>query len=73
MIRELEIELDNSRVINALVDLNYSIHFESEFASGYTECNWKCLSLTETTEDGTIIKHNISDYYTHIEEIISNL
>lgn len=73
MIREIDIELDNFRVINALVDLNWSNYSESEFASGYTECNWKCLSLTETTEDGTIIKHNISDYYTHLEEIISNL
>ena len=49
MIREIEIELDNFRVINALVDLSWSNYAPSEFASGYSECSWKCLSLTEPT------------------------
>lgn len=73
MIREIDIELDNFRVINALVDISWSNYAPSEFASGYSECSWKCLSLTEVTEDGTIIKHHIPDYYSRIEEIISNL
>ena len=74
MIHHLQIEIDNGkRLLDALVDISTKWYGESEFASGHSDYGWTCLSLTEVTEDGTIIKHNISDYESHIEEIISKL
>lgn len=73
MIHHLQIEIGNFRILDALVDIDSYSYSESEFASGYSDYSWTCLSLTETTEDGTIIKHNISDYESHIEEIVSTL
>lgn len=73
MIHHLQIEIGNFRILDALVDINSKWYGESEFASGHSDYSWTCLSLTETTEDGTIIKHQISDYESHIEEIVSNL
>jgi hypothetical protein len=74
MIHHLQIEIDNGkRLLDALVEISTKWYGESEFASGHSDYGWTCLSLTEVTEDGTIIKHHIPDYYSHIEEIISNL
>lgn len=73
MIHHLQIEIGNFRILDALVDIDSTSYAESEFASGYSDYGWTCLALTEVTEDGTIIKHNISDYESHIEEIVSNL
>lgn len=72
MIREIQIEIGN-RLLDALVDISSTSYSESEFASGYSDYGWTCLSLTEVTEDGTVIKHHIPDYESHIEEIISQL
>jgi len=73
MIHHLQIEIGNFRILDALVDIKSKWYGESEFASGHSDYLWICLSLTETTEDGTIIKHNISEYESHIEEIVSTL
>ena len=73
MIHHLQIEIGDFRILDALVDIETTDYSESEFASGYSDYSWTCLSLTETTEDGTIIKHNISDYESTIEEIVSTL
>lgn len=72
MIHHLQIEI-GTRLIDALVDIKSTSYSETEFASGYFDYSWKCLSLTEVTEDGTLIKHPIEQYESHIEEIVSNL
>ena len=69
MIHHLQIEI-GTRLIDALVDIKSTSYSETEFASGYSDYSWKCLELTETLEDGTIVHLEVDDYEDEIEQMV---
>lgn len=68
MTRHFEIYIDGTtRMLEAIVKINANYHDATEYTSASCDYGWRCLSLTETLEDGTVVELDIDDYYDLID------
>jgi len=69
-IETFEIWIGDDRLIEATVEITANYYDETTYTAPSCDYSWKCLELTETFEDGTIVHLEVDDYEDQIEQMV---